>query len=225
MQERRHPEVLRRKKIALAGVSILLALLVSACGQPQEPAANQVNQLILTDQEMNQSLKEIVRHEREDMELYGSILSKGKNRNSNLEALLDQADGHIAERRTLLEQAEAVMSRTKEQMEELRTSLDQLSFEKEENLAQAHTVLDQYEQRAASFATFVASYRQSLDADEQLYSLMRGNVEPNLVKIKRAIRERNSQYAKVAELRQQFNKQTKAFNGANAKLVQMEQAG
>lgn len=217
--------MLRRKKIALAGVSILLALLVSACGQPQEPAANQVNQLILTDQEMNQSLKEIVRHEREDMELYGSILSKGKNRNSNLEALLDQADGHIAERRTLLEQAEAVMSRTKEQMEELRTSLDQLSFEKEENLAQAHTVLDQYEQRAASFATFVASYRQSLDADEQLYSLMRGNVEPNLVKIKRAIRERNSQYAKVAELRQQFNKQTKAFNGANAKLVQMEQAG
>lgn len=217
--------MLRRKKIALAGVSILLALLVSACGQPQVPAANQVNQLILTDQEMNQSLKEIVRHEREDMELYGSILSKGKNRNSNLEALLDQADGHISERRTLLEQAEAVMSRTKEQMEEVRTSLDELSFEKEENLAQAHTVLDQYEQRAASFAAFVASYRQSLDADEQLYSLMRGSVEPNLVKIKRAIRERNSQYAKVAELRQQFNKQTKAFNGANAKLVQMEQAG
>ncbi|MGP3784293.1 YkyA family protein [Paenibacillus sp. 1A_MP2] len=122
--------MLRRKKIALAGVSILLALLVSACGQPQVPAANQVNQLILTDQEMNQSLKEIVRHEREDMELYGSILSKGKNRNSNLEALLDQADGHISERRTLLEQAEAVMSRTKEQMEELRTSLDELSFEK-----------------------------------------------------------------------------------------------
>ncbi|SEM04819.1 YkyA family protein [Paenibacillus sp. OK003] len=217
--------MLKRKKIALAGVSILLALLVSACGKPQEPAANQVNQLILTDQEMNQSLKELVHHEREDMELYGSILSKGKNKNSNLEALLDQADGHIAERRTLLEQAEAVMSRTKEQMEELRTSLDQLSFEKEENLAQAHTVLDQYEQRAASFAAFVASYKQSLDADEQLYALMRGNVEPNLVKIKRAIRERNSQYAKVAELRQQFNKQTKAFNGANAKLVKMEQAG
>ncbi|UPK42517.1 YkyA family protein [Paenibacillus pabuli] len=217
--------MLRRKKIALAGVSILLALLVSACGQPQVPAANQVNQLIIADQEMNQSLKEIARHEREDMELYGSILSKGKNKNSNLEALLDQADGHIAERRTLLEQAEAVMSRTKEQMKELRTSLDDLSFEKEENLAQAHTVLDKYEQRAASFEAFVASYRQSLDADEQLYALMRGSVEPNLVKIKRAIRERNSQYAKVAESRQQFNKQTKAFNAANAKLVQMEQAG
>ncbi|MFC9712556.1 YkyA family protein [Paenibacillus sp. NPDC056933] len=217
--------MLRRKKIALTGVSILLALLVSACGQPQEPAANQVNQLIVTDQEMNQSLKELARHEREDMELYTSILNKGKNRNSDLESLLDQADKHISERRTLLDQAEVVMDRTKGQMEELRTSLDQLSFEKEENLAQAHTVLDQYEQRAASFAVFVASYRQSLDADELLYSLMRGSVEPNLVKIKRSIRERNSQYAKVAELRQQFNKQTKAFNVANAKLVQMEQAG
>lgn len=216
--------MLRRKKIALIGVSILLALLVSACGQPQEPAANQVNELILSDQGINQSLKELARHEREDMELYNSILNKGKKRNSDIEAMLDQADGHISERRKLLEQAESVMNETKEQTEALRISLAELSFEKEENLVQAQIVLDQYEERAQSFAAFVIFYKQSLDADEEMYSLMRDKAKPNLVKIKRAIRERNSQYAKLAELRQQFNKQTKAFNVANEKLVQMDQA-
>ncbi|WP_440111378.1 YkyA family protein [Paenibacillus sp. QZ-Y1] len=214
----------RRKKIAMVGVSILLALLVSACGQPQEPAANQVNELILSDQGINQSLKELARHEREDMELYNSILDKGKKRNSDIEAMLDQAEGHISERRKLLEQAESVMNETKEQTEALRISLAELSFEKEENLVQAQIVLDQYEERAQSFAAFVVFYKQSLDADEEMYSLMRDKAKPNLVKIKRAIRERNSQYAKLAELRQQFNKQTKAFNVANEKLVQMEQA-
>lgn len=91
-------------------------------------------------------------------------------------------------------------------------------------MVQAQTVLDQYEARAQTFEEFVTSYQQSLDADERLYSLMRGSVDPNLVKIKRAIRERNIQYAQLAEIRKQFNKQTKAFNVANAKLVQMEQA-
>ncbi|NUU77772.1 YkyA family protein [Paenibacillus xylanilyticus] len=212
------------KRSALVAVSLVLTVLASACGQPQEPAANQVNQLILSDQEMAQSLKELARHEREDMELYTSILSKGKNKNSNIESLLDEAEDHIAERRKLLTQAEILMKQTQEKMPAVRDSLERLSFEKEETLAQAQTVLDQYEARAQTFEDFVSSYQQSLDADEQLYSLMRGSVEPNLVKIMRAIRERNTQYVHLAELRKQFNKQTQAFNGANAKLVQMEQA-
>lgn len=212
------------KRSALVAVSLVLTVLASACGQPQEPAANQVNQLILSDQEMAQSLKELARHEREDMELYTSILSKAKNKNSDIESLLDEAENHIAERRKLLKQAENLMKQTQEQTPAVRDSLERLSFEKEETLAQAQTVLDQYEARAQTFEDFVSSYQQSLDADEQLYSLMRGSVEPNLVKIKRAIRERNTRYAHLAELRKQFNKQTQAFNGANAKLVQMEQA-
>ena len=213
------------KKSALAAVGLALTVITSACGQPQEPAANQVNQLILNDQEMAQNLKELARHEREEMELYTSILNKGKNKNSDLESLLDEAEVHIAERRKLLEQAETLMKQTREQTPAVRDSLGRLSFEKEETLAQAQTVLDQYEARAQAFEDFAAFYEQSLDADALLYSLMRGSEEPNLVKIKRAIRERNSQYAHLAELRKQFNKQTKVFNGANAKLVQMEQAG
>ena len=212
------------KKSALAAFGLTLAVLTSACGQPQEPAANQVNKLIRNDQEMAQNLKELARHEREEMELYTSILNKGKNKNSDLESLLDQAEEHIAERRKLLEQAETLMKQTQEQTPAVRDSLGRLSFEKEETLVQARAVLDQYEVRAQTFEKFVTSYQQSLDADERLYSLMRGSVDPNLVKIKRAIRERNIQYAQLAEIRKQFNKQTKAFNGANERLVQMEQA-
>ncbi|MGG4131206.1 YkyA family protein [Paenibacillus illinoisensis] len=212
------------KKSALATVGLVLTVLTSACGQPQEPAANQVNQFLLGDQEMTQNLKELARHEREEMELYTSILNKGKNKNSDLESLLDEAEVHIAERRKLLKQAQTLLKQTQEQTPVVRDSLRRLSFEKEETLAQAQTVLDQYEARAQAFEEFAASYEQSLDADEVLYSLMRGSAEPNLVKIKRAIRERNIQYAQLAEIRKQFNKQTKAFNGANAKLVQMERA-
>jgi hypothetical protein len=212
------------KKSALAAVGLVLTVLTSACGQPQEPAANQVNQFLLGDQEMAQNLKELARHEREEMELYTSILNKGKNKNSDLESLLDEAEVHITERRKLLKQAQTLLKQTREQTPAVRDSLRRLSFEKEETLAQAQTILDLYEARAQAFEEFAASYEQSLDADEVLYSLMRGSAEPNLVKIKRAIRERNIQYAQLAEIRKQFNKQTKAFNGANAKLVQMEQA-
>ncbi|WJM06893.1 YkyA family protein [Paenibacillus sp. PK1-4R] len=216
--------MLTSKKVALAAVSVLLILLVSGCGDPQEPAANQINQLVLSGQEIDQSLKTLASHEQEDMKLYKSILDKGKNKNSDLEALLDQAAGHIHERRTLLKQAEEAMKLTNEKTVALRSSLEELSFEKEETLAQAEKVLDQYEARARALENFVTSYQLSLSADEQLYDLMRESAEPNLVKIKRAIRVRNSEYAKLAEFRKQFNLQTKAFNGANAKLVQMDQA-
>ncbi|WP_339297571.1 YkyA family protein [Paenibacillus sp. FSL R5-0623] len=216
--------MLTSKKVALAAVSVLLILLVSGCGDPQEPAANQVNQLVLSGQEIDQSLKTLASHEQEDMKLYKSILDKGKNKNSDLEALLDQAVGHIHERRTLLKQAEEAMKQTNEKTVALRGSLKELSFEKEDTLAQAEKVLDQYEARARALENFVVSYQLSLSADEQLYDLMRESAEPNLVKIKRAIRVRNSEYAKLAEFRKQFNLQTKAFNGANAKLVQMDQA-
>ncbi|NMI05657.1 hypothetical protein HF638_16890 [Paenibacillus sp. SZ31] len=216
--------MLTSKKMALAAVSVLLMLLASGCGEPQEPAANQVNQLVLSGQGIDQSLKALTGHEQEDMKLYKTILDKGKNKNSDLEALLDQAAEHIHERRTLLQQAEEAMKQTNEKTLALRSSLKELSFENEETLAQAEKVLDQYEARARAFENFVASYQQSLNADEQLYGLMRESVEPNLVKIKRAIRVRNSEYAQLAEFRKQFNIQTKAFNGANAKLVQMDQA-
>lgn len=216
--------MLTSKKVALAAVSVLLILLASGCGDPQEPAANQINQLVLSGQEIDQSLKTLTSHEQEDMKLYKSILDKGKNKNSDLEALLDQAADHIHERRTLLKQAEEAMKQTNEKTVALRSSLKELSFEKEETLAQAEKVLDQYEARARALVNFVVSYQLSLSADEQLYDLMRESAEPNLVKIKRAIRVRNSEYAKLAEFRKQLNLQTKAFNGANAKLVQMDQA-
>ncbi|GAS83259.1 YkyA family protein [Paenibacillus amylolyticus] len=216
--------MLTSKKMALAAVSVLLILLASGCGEPQEPAANQVNQLVLSGQVIDQSLKALAGHEQEDMKLYKTILDKGKNKNSDLEALLDQAAEHIHERRTLLKQAEEAMKETNEKTVALRSSLKELSFENEETLAQAEKVLDQFEARARAFENFVASYQQSLNADEQLYGLMSESVEPNLVKIKRAIRVRNSEYAQLAEFRKQFNLQTKAFNGANAKLVQMDQA-
>ena len=102
-------------------------MLTSACGEPQEPAANQVNELIRNDQEMAQNLKELARHEREEMELYTSILNKGKQ-NSDLESLLDQAEEHIAERRKLLEQAETLMKQTQEQTPVVRDSLGRLSL-------------------------------------------------------------------------------------------------
>lgn len=191
--------MLTSKKVALAAVSVLLILLVSGCGDPQEPAANQINQLVLSGQEIDQSLKTLTSHEQEDMKLYKSILDKGKNKNSDLEALLDQAVDHIRERRTLLKQAEEAMEQTNEKTVALRGSLKELSFEKEETLAQAEKVLDQYEARARALENFVASYQLSLSADEQLYDLMRESAEPNLVKIKRAIRVRNSEYAKLAE--------------------------
>ena len=133
--------MLTSKKVALAAVSVLLILLVSGCGEPQEPAANQVNQLVLSGQEIDQSLKALASHEQEDMKLYKSILDKGKNKNSDLEALLDQAANHIHERRTLLKQAEGVMKQTSEQTVALRSSLKDLSFENEETLAQAEKVL------------------------------------------------------------------------------------
>ncbi|MEK3777332.1 YkyA family protein [Paenibacillus sp. FSL K6-4396] len=216
--------MLTSKKVALAAVSVLLVLLASGCGDPQEPAANQVNQLVLSGQKIDQSLNNLTSHEQEDMKLYKSILDKSKNKNSDLEALLDQAADHIDERSTLLKEAEEAMKQTNEKAVDLRSSLKELSFENKETLAQAEKVLDQYEARARALENFIASYQLSLSGDEQLYDLMRESAEPNLVKIKRAIRLRNSEYAKLAEFRKQFNLQTKAFNVANAKLVQMDQA-
>ncbi|MBB6020384.1 DNA polymerase III alpha subunit (gram-positive type) [Paenibacillus sp. JGP012] len=213
-----------RQKIIFA-VSILLLLLLSGCGDPQEPAANQVNRLVQGGQQIDQSLKAMTKYEQEDMELYKSILSKGKSKNSNIEPLLDQAEAHIKERRELLLQTGKVMQETSEKTEELRHSLKELTIEKQETLAHAGKVLDQYEARAKTFELFVASYESSLDAEEQLYGLMRVKAKPNLVKIKRAIRTRNEEYAKLAEVRKQFNLQTQAFNAAHAQLVKLDQAG
>ncbi|WP_145332322.1 YkyA family protein [Paenibacillus xylanexedens] len=213
------------KKMTLAVCSLLLMLLLSGCGEPQEPAANQVNRLVESGQEIDKSLKALTRYEAEDMELYKTILNKGKKKNSNIEALLDQAEADIRERRALLEQTSKVMEDTGEKIDALRRSLKELTIEKEETLAHADKVLDQYEARAKTYELFVVSYEHSLNAEEQLYGLMRASVKPNLVKIKRAIRTRNEEYAKLAEVRKQFNLQTQAFNAAHEQLVKLDQAG
>jgi hypothetical protein len=214
-----------RKKIIFAACSIGLVLLLSGCGEPQEPAANQINHLVQGGQEIDQSLKALTRYEEEDMDLYKSILSKGKKKNSDIEALLDQADAHIQERRALLEQTGKVMQNTGEKTEALRHSLKELTIEKEETLVHAGKVLDQYEARAKTFELFVVSYGHSLDAEAELYGLMRESAKPNLVKIKRAIRTRNEEYAKLVNVRKQFNLQTQAFNAAHAQLVKLDQQG
>ncbi|WP_342552198.1 YkyA family protein [Paenibacillus sp. FSL R7-0652] len=217
--------VITSKKIALAACSLLLVLLLSGCGEPQEPAANQVDRLVQGGQGIDKSLKELSRYEEEDMALYKSILSKGQNKNSDIEALLDQAQAHIQERRALLEKTRKEMQDTDEKTEALRHSLKELTIEKEETLAHAGKVLDQYEARARTFELFTASYGHSLDAEEKLYGLMRASSKPNLAQIKRAIRTRNEEYAKLAEVRKQFNLQTQAFNAAHAQLVKLDQAG
>ena len=88
--------VISGKKVALAACSVLLMFLLSGCGEPQEPAANQINRLVESDQEIGKSLKELIRYEKEDMALYKSILSNGKNKNSDIEALLDHLDERLA---------------------------------------------------------------------------------------------------------------------------------
>ncbi|WP_408894139.1 YkyA family protein [Paenibacillus taichungensis] len=212
-----------RRKAFLVAVGIILMLMLSACGDPQEPAANLVNQLVIGDQQINENLDEIAHYESEDLDLYEWILVKGKEKNSDLESDLDKADVYINKRRNLLNQAQTIMEQNQEQISPIRSSLKKLSFEKEETLTQAQTILELYESRVTAFLELASVYNQCLDDDQQLYDMMRKNVEPNLEKIQQKIRVRNKEFGKLDKLFEQFNQLTDTFNNDNSILIEMEQ--
>ncbi|MGG3506101.1 hypothetical protein ABES58_11500 [Paenibacillus lautus] len=45
--------------------SLMLLMTISACGGPQDPAANQVNRLLVGDYKIDRILKEITHHEQD----------------------------------------------------------------------------------------------------------------------------------------------------------------
>ncbi|MGG4132162.1 YkyA family protein [Paenibacillus illinoisensis] len=209
-------------KSLLILLCLSLLIIVNSCREPEEPAANQVNRLVVNDEQINESFREIALHEQEDMELYELILKRGKE-NGSLESLLDQAQVNREVRRKLLDQTQVTMNGSKKLVSQLQFSLNELSVEKEKTLALE--LLNLYEHRADTLEEFVSTYKQSLLADQRLYEMMRKDAEPDLVKIKQVLQMRNNEFAKLQELRRLFNQQTATFNSSNERLVEMKQRG
>lgn len=79
------------KKRTHAVLIIVLLLLLNGCGEPQEPAVNQINKLAQNSQATDKGLESLANHEQEDMKLYNVILSQGKEKNSNVTGFLDRS--------------------------------------------------------------------------------------------------------------------------------------
>lgn len=211
-------KMISAKRTQAVLITVLL-LLLNGCGEPQEPAVNQINHLAQDSQEIDKALESLTNHEQEDMRLYHAILSQGKEKNSNITGFLDQAETHIQARRAILEQIEQASQKADEQTKSLQQSLLKLSFEKEETLSRAGEALKQYESRNQTLQMFVEAYGLGLDAEEQVYGLMRGRTETDLKEIKLAIQKRNVLYGKLTGIQEKFNTLTQTFNSTQEQLI------
>ncbi|MEK3823630.1 YkyA family protein [Paenibacillus sp. FSL K6-1558] len=211
------------KKRIYAVLITLLLLLLNGCGEPQEPAVNQINHLAQNSQAIDKSLESLSNHEQEDMKLYNFILRQGREKNSNVTGLLEQVETHIQARRAILEQIEKARQQVDEQTKSLQQSLLKLSFEKEKTLSLAEKSLEQYESRNQTLQMFIAAYGLGLDAEEQVYGAMRGRTKTDLKEIKLAIKKRNALYDKLSEIQEKFNLLTKTFNSTQEQLMKLSQ--
>lgn len=207
------------KKLTQAVLITLLLLLLNGCGEPQEPAVNQINHLAQHSQEIDKALASLSNHEQEDMKLYRAILSQGKEKNSNITGFLDQVETHIQARKTILEQIETASQKADEETKSLQQSLLKLTVEKEETLSLAAKALEQYESRNQTLQLFIEAYRLGLDAEEQVYGFMGGRTVTDLKEIKLAIQKRNALYDKLTGIQEKFNLLTQTFNSTHEQLL------
>ncbi|MGF6355111.1 uncharacterized protein YcfL [Paenibacillus sp. 4624] len=78
--------IISKKRIYAVLITLLL-LLLNGCGEPQEPAVNQINHLAQDSQAIEKGLESLSNHEQEDMKLYNVILSQGREKKSNVTGL------------------------------------------------------------------------------------------------------------------------------------------
>lgn len=212
--------IISKKRTHAVLITVLL-LLLYGCGEPQEPAVNQINHLTQNSQAIDKGLESLSNHEQEDMELYNVILSQGKETNSNVKGFLEQVETHIQARRTILEQIKKGRQKADEQAKSLQQSLLKHSFEKEETLSLASKALEQFKSRNQTLEMFIEAYGLGLDAEEQVYGSMRGRTKTDLKEIKLAVQKRNVLFGKLTEIQEKFNLLTQTFNSTQEQLMKL----
>ncbi|ART76179.1 hypothetical protein B4U37_09060 [Sutcliffiella horikoshii] len=186
------------------------------------------------EQEIFQTLEEVVELEASFEEQQGPLLELEKEESAIYEEILtlgmkefDQIVKLSQEGLALVEQKEAAMKNEKEsieaarsQFEEVKTSIE--SLEDEELKKEAQALYQLMEQRYEAYMTLSNHYMKSMEDEKEMYELFQTE-DLTLEQLQVQINDLNEKYEKINEANKSFNDLTDQYN--KAKLDFYKKAG
>ncbi|TYS61436.1 hypothetical protein FZC74_03925 [Sutcliffiella horikoshii] len=186
------------------------------------------------EQEIFQTLEEVVELEASFEEQQGPLLELEKEESAIYEEILtlgmkefDQIVKLSQEGLALVQQKEAAMKNEKEsieaargQFEEVKTSIE--SLEDEELKKEAQALYQLMEQRYEAYMTLSNHYMKSMEVEKEMYELFQTE-DLTLEQLQVQINDLNEKYEKINEANKSFNDLTDQYN--KAKLDFYKKAG
>ncbi|WP_226681045.1 YkyA family protein [Sutcliffiella horikoshii] len=203
--------------------TLAISLLLTGCVNGESP-----------EQEIFQTLEEVVELEASFEEQQGPLLELEKEESAIYEEILtlgmkefDQIVKLSQEGLALVEQKETAMKSEKEsieaarkQFEEVKTSIE--SLEDEELKKEAQALYQLMEQRYEAYMTLSNHYMKSMEVEKEMYELFQTE-DLTLEQLQVQINDLNEKYEKINEANKAFNEYTDQYN--KAKLDFYKKAG
>ncbi|MCU9612257.1 YkyA family protein [Caldibacillus lycopersici] len=213
---------MRKQKVLLVLIIGLLFLL-SGCFNRQsteEKIYEALESVVQLEQEFENQQEPLMEIEKQEKEVYDSILELGLKEHDQIVTLADEAIGLTEKRQELLDKENDSIEQAKKEFENVQKLIEKIEDEKLHTEAQ--NLYDTMMKRYSLHEQLYEQYALGIQYDQELYNMFKQEdvlldvLQPQIEKI-------NAAYAKVYELNDQFNEQTERYN--DSKVQFYENAG
>ncbi|EJR93012.1 YkyA family protein [Bacillus cereus] len=197
------------RKIAIVG-SLSVGLLSGCFGEkPEENLFVAFENAAKQEKTVFEDAKKLETLEKQGQELYGQIITEGKEHNEAVAQKLDQAVSNVNEREKVLKSEKNALEKSQKETKSVQSNVEKIKDKKIQE--QAKKVEEAYKNRYDAFQKMNESYVKSMAIEKELYEKLKVK-ETKLKEISVKVQEVNKLTEEMQKEKEKFNAYTKEYN-------------
>lgn len=204
----RGERMIRKTYYFILLVSIMFML--TACGESvQEKIYGHLEETVALEKEFSKQQKELVDLEKKEQGIYEKIIDLSSDELDEIKVLSKEANELIDQRFELIELENDSLQTAKEEFIKIHSLKDDLTDkELERSITQLY---DKMIERYEAYDEIYKTYKESLDLEKQLYSMLIDE-DSTQEQLSKQIELLNEHYESIIKANKTFNKKTEEYN-------------